>query len=169
MNYFLENWRSFVGLLSLIITIIGFPIAIWRAIQARNSAAAAEAASKETREAIAQILNVVELQRAIAVIQRLKVLHRDSKWEASLEHYQTLRAMLADIDARYPSSTPELHTTLREAIPQIKVIEDSVDRATHEGTSPSGARNFNRVLNTLQANLEEIASSTYFPGSEASK
>jgi hypothetical protein len=75
--------------------------------------------------------------------------------------------MLADIDARYPSSTPELHITLREAIPQIRVIEDSVDRAIRDGASPSGARNFNRVMNTIQAGLEEIASSTHFPGSEA--
>jgi hypothetical protein len=132
-----------------------------------TSAAAAEVASHETRDAITRVLTVVDLERAKAVIQRLKDLHRDNKWEAGLEHYQPLRAMLADIDARHPAPTPEVHTTLREAIVQVRVIEDSVDRALRENNEPSGARHFNRVLNTTQVHLEQIASSTHFRGSEA--
>lgn len=167
MDYFLDNWGSFVGLLSLIVTIIGFGVAIHRATQARKSAAAAEAASQETRDAITRVLTVVDLERAIALVQRLKVLHRDNKWDASLGHYQELRAMLSDIDARHPAPTPELHTTLREAIVQVRVIEDSVDGALRENTEPSGARNFNQVLNAIQVHLEQIASSTHFRRSEA--
>jgi hypothetical protein len=164
MAYFLDNWGSFVGLLSLVVTIIGFGVAIHRATQARESAAAAEAASQETRDAITRVLTVVDLQRAIALIERLKALHRDNKWDASVGHYQDLRAMLADIDARHPAPTPELHTTLREAIVQVRVIENSVDGALREKTEPSGARDFNYALNTVQVGLERIASST-FPGS----
>jgi hypothetical protein len=169
MDYFLDNWGSFVGLLSLIVTIIGFGVAIHRATQARKSAAAAEAASQETRKAVTKVLTLVDLQRAIALIQRLKALHRDNKWDACLGHYPDLRAMLADIDASHPAPTPGVHTTLRESILQLKVIEDSVDRALNDGTDPSGARNFNEVLNTIQVSLEEMASFTYFAGSEADR
>lgn len=169
MDYFLDNWGSFVGLLSLIITIIGFGVAIHRVTQARRSAAAAEVASQKTRVAITRVLTVVDLQRAIALIERLKALHRDNKWDASLGHYQELRAMLSDIEATHPAPTPDLHTTLREAIVQVRRIEDSVDEALRENTEPSGARNFNQVLNTIQANLEQIASFTYSAGSEAGR
>lgn len=75
--------------------------------------------------------------------------------------------MLSDIDARYPAPTPALHVTLREAIVQVRVIEDSVDGALRENTEPSGARNFNQVLNTIQVDLEQIASSTFSAGREA--
>lgn len=70
MDYFVDNWGNFVGLLSLVITIIGFGVAIHRATQARESAAGAEAASQETRDAITRVLAVVDLERAIALIQR---------------------------------------------------------------------------------------------------
>jgi len=169
MEYFLDNWGSFVGLLSLIVTIIGFAVAIHRATQARTSAAAAEAASHETRDAITRVLTVVDLERAIALIERLKTLHRDNKWDANLGHYQDLRAMLADIDARHPAPTPELHTTLRDAIEQVRVIEDSVDWALRDNSDPSGGQNFNQMLNAIQVGLEQIASSTHFRGSEATR
>jgi hypothetical protein len=162
MDYLLDNWGSFVGLVSLIITIIGFAVAIRRATQARKAA-------EEAREAIVRVLTVADLQRAIALIQRLKVLIRESRWEASLEHYQNLRSMLADIAARQPNPTPESRSTIQAAIPQITVIEINIDRAIRNGTDPSGLRNFNRVLSSIQANLEEIASSTPFADSEESR
>lgn len=164
MDYLLEHWGDFASLLGFAITIIGLWWAIRTAREAQKSATAAEAASVETRDAITRVLTIVDLERAIALIQHLKVLHRENKWQASLEHYQTLRAMLADIDARHPATTPELHATLREAIMQIKFIEDDVDMA--HGAEPSGARNFNEVLNTIQVNLEEIVSSAHFSGNE---
>ena len=61
----------------------------------------------------------------------------------------------------------ESRAALSRAIPQINAIENSVDRGISEGAEPSNLRNFNGVLNTIQANLEEIASSTHFADSEA--
>ena len=91
MEYFLVNWGSLVSLVSLIITVIMAGIAKWRASQARASATAAETASIEARSAITRVLTIVDLERAIALVQRLKVLHREAKWEACLEHYPVLR------------------------------------------------------------------------------
>ena len=111
---------------------------------------------------------MVELQRAISLVQRLKAIPRDGKWDAGVEHYQSLRETLSDIDARHPAPTPEIHEALRTAIPQLIVIEDSVDKGIREGSDPSGAANFNEVLNAIQADLEKIAGATYFvehPGS----
>lgn len=107
MEYFLGNWGSFVSLVSLVITVIMVGIAIWRAGQARESAKAAEMASIEARGAITRVLTIVDLERAISLIQRLKVLHREGKWEACLEHYPVLRQMLSDIQIMHPNPTPQ--------------------------------------------------------------
>ena len=115
MNYFLENWGSFVGVLSLVITIIGFIIAIRRATQART-------ASREARAAVIRVLSIADLQRAIALIQRLKDLHRDSKWAATLEHYQPLRAMLADINSRLSLQSSEQRTGQSRLIIFLKFV-----------------------------------------------
>ncbi len=151
MSYFLDNWGSFVGLLGLFITIIGFFIAIRRATQART-------ASREARAAVIKLLSIADLQRAIALIQRLKDLHRDSKWEASLEHYQALRVMLADIDSRLTGISADQRLDIRSAIPIIVVIENNVDEAVRGASQPSEATGFNEVLNNIQVSLENLAS-----------
>lgn len=169
MSYFLGNWGSFVGVLGVVISLGGFFIAIRRATQARSAAAAAQEASQETRAAMTQTMAVVDLQRAIALVQRLKVLHRDDNWEASLEHYQPLRAMLSDINGRHQLPRPEQHTLLREAVPQIQVMEDTLARALREGMDPAQQADYDQVLNAIQVSLERIASESYFPEGEAGR
>ena len=104
MGYFFDNWGSFAGLLGVVISAAGLAAAWVGAGKARDSAEAAELASRETRDAITAVLVVVELQRAIALIQRIKVLLSDEHWRTSLEHYQPLRAMLSDV--KYGSRSP---------------------------------------------------------------
>ncbi len=118
--------------------------------------------STETRSTITRVLTIVDLQKAIDLIQRVKLLHRDSKWEASLEHYQTLRSMLADIETRHPSPTEAFLTTIREAIPQITIIEDNIDRQLREGVQQVDIGEFNADLNKVQEYLEEAASTIFF-------
>ena len=51
MDYFIENWESFVGLIGVIISIGGLIaslVAMYRAGKARDAATAATTASKET-------------------------------------------------------------------------------------------------------------------------
>ena len=169
MDYFLDNWGSVASVLGLVVTAAGGIIsylAFRRAGKARDAAAAAEVASKETRAAMVSALAVVDLQRAIALLQRLKALHRDRKWEIGLEQYQPLRAMLADIEGRHALPDPEQHKALREAIPQLQFIEDAVASALAEGREPSPAAGFDQTLNSIQTSLEGIASATYFADRE---
>ncbi len=85
------------------------------------------------------------------------------------EHYQDLRHMLVDIGARHPEPSQDLSDVLQGATAQISVIEVSVDRGLRDRSDPRGAANFNRELDTIQANLERIASSTHFARSEGAR
>ena len=163
MDYLQDHWGSFVSAVGLVATVIGLVLVFRRAGEARTSAAAARTAAQEAREAITGVLTIVDLERAIAMVQRLKQLHVDSKWEVGLELYQPLRVMLTNIRTRGTIDRPEL----QEAVLQIRVMEESVVDALPAAMEPSGARNFYSVLNNIQASLEEIASSVYLPGSEA--
>lgn len=171
MAYVVDNWGSFVGILGVIISSIGLTVsfvAMVRAGKAREAATAAEEATRVTQQSISNVLATVDLQRAIALVQRLKVLHREENWEVSLEHYQPLRAMLSDINGRHPLPRQELHITLREAIPQIRVIEDIVSRSLRSGKDPALEVDLDTVLNSIQARLEELASTIQFTNSGAS-
>ena len=75
-------------------------------------------AASETRDQIAHHLQAVDLERAIGLIERIKTLHDNDRWEASREHYQTLRAMLSDVIAR----CPEDQSAVREKLATARTI-----------------------------------------------
>jgi hypothetical protein len=167
MGYFLDNWGSFASLVGVIISAAGLAaalVAMQRAGKARDSAEAAELASRETRDAITGVLVMVELQRAIALIQRIKDLIQDDLWVLTLGHYQPLRAMLADIRGRFQSAHPIDLQVLQDAINQVTVIDDVVAKILKDGLDPSVETDVREILNELQAQLERMASATYLDG-----
>ena len=158
MNYFLENWGSFVGLLGLLVGIAGVVFSVAAFQRAGKARDAAEAAKQATSIAISRSLATVDLERAIALTQRLKELHRVQRWEASLEHYQPLRVFLAEIRSRHPGLSPELQDRLREAIVDIREMEDLVSTVV-QGVSELGeTQAMDQILNQIQTELEGIAS-----------
>lgn len=172
MDYLYDN---LVGGAGLIATVVGLGIAIRQVVGARKAARAAESAasaahtaSVETRDTIHSVLVISDLERVIGYVQQIKSFHRDQKWDICLNMYQLLRSSLADIRARLPEPAAQHRLTLREAIDQVRAIEDNVDTAVRSDTSPTAAENFNSVLNAIQVRLEEIVSSAQIRGSEVS-
>ena len=102
------------------------------------------------------------MERAIGLIERIKTLHDNDNWEASREHYQELRAMLSDIIAR----CPEEQTNVREklAVARIVVFEmEHFVRPRVDRDIPDTDRSqWNRSLNVIQSDLEELASNVAF-------
>lgn len=162
MVYGLDNWGNLVGVAGLVITIIGAVISYFafrRAGKAREAAEAAEAASGETRAAIIRSLTTVDLERAVALVQRLKDLHRSNRWETSLEHYQPLRVMLAEIRSRHRDLAPELRQILDDAILNVTEIENVVTTAVTENKGLDRLRGFDSILNAIQSQLEILSGS----------
>lgn len=175
MDYLYDNWGDLVSLVGLLATVVGLWIAIRQVMMARkaaeaseNAASAAQRASIEARDAIHNVLTISDLQRVIGYVQQIKSLHRDQKWEICLHLYQLLRASLADIQARLPDPAARYRMILREAVPQIIVMENSVDAALGGSDDPEGVEDFNSILNGIQARLEEIVSSAQVGESEVS-
>ena len=162
MDWLGDNWGSVIGTLGLVATVVGLFVVFRRAGEARRSADASRVAAQETQLAISGVLTIVDLERAKAIVQRIKQLHMYQKWEISLELYQPLREMLTNIHTRGTIETPELAADIR----QLSVIEENITSAVSQGEEPSGVRNFPMVLNDIQMRLEQLASSTHLPGSE---
>ena len=103
----------------------------------------------------------MDLQRAIGLIQRIKTLHDNDRWEASRELYQSLREMLSDIIARCPDEKANLRKELTDARTTVSKTEESVRRRVSSAlaVSESARSQFNKRLNGIQSDLEELASS----------
>lgn len=162
IEFVAANWGGLVSVLGVLVSSIGLGWAISEARRARNASQAAQDAARETRSYIARHLQAVDLERAIALIQRIKELHNGGRWQSAMEQYQPLRAMLSDIVARCPESQTEFREKLNTARRRILDAENSVRGRLAQDTDESHRTQLYRELNQIQSDLEELASAIGF-------
>ena len=166
IDFVTDNWGSLASAAGLVVACAGIGWAIIESRRARSAAQAACAAANETRNDIVRYLQAVDLERAIALIQRIKLLHNSDQWQTAIEHYQPLRAMLADIIARCPDGQSELRGSLDASIRHVRQTENFVAERISQGISERDKSRLNRRLNSTQSNLEELASAMGFGDSQ---
>ena len=168
IEFWSSTWGDVATVVGIIVSLSGLAWAITEARGARSASEAAETAASDTRDQIARHLQTVDLQRAIGLIQRIKTLHDNARWEASGEHYQTLREMLSAIIARCPEEQASVREKLTAARTTVSKTEESVRRRVSSAQAvPVSVRSqFNKRLNGIQSDLEELASSVGFGDSQ---
>lgn len=162
MEFWSNNWGDAATAFGIIISLVGLGWAIREARGARSASQAAQAAASETRDQIARHLQAVDLQRAIGLIERIKTLHDNDRWEASTEHYQTLREMISDVIVRCPENQREVREKLATARTNVTGMDNLVRERGSGGVSESDRSLFGRSLNDIQSDLEELASDLGF-------
>ena len=100
--------------------------AIKEARGARSASEAAKTAATEARGQIGRHLQSVELRRAIGLIEQVKTLHDNDRWESSREHYQTLREMLSDVISRCSDDQIAVREELATSRVILRDMEDFV-------------------------------------------
>jgi hypothetical protein len=144
----------------------GLGWAIKEARGARSASQAAETAASEARDQIARHLQTVDLHRAIGLIERIKTLHDNDRWEAAREHYQALRAMLSDVIARCPVNQADVREKLATARTIIRDTENFVRERIGKSIEDRDRSRLNQSLNDIQSDLEELASVMGFGDSQ---
>ena len=158
MEFVIANWGSLTSAIGVIVSLVGL---VWVFIEARGARTASQAAQEATRETnsqIARYLQTVDLERAIGLIQRIKLLHNTSRWEAAMEQYQSLRMMLSDIIARCPENQTEFRDELATARTIVRDMENFVGEYVGQSIGERERSILNRRLNDIQSDLEELAS-----------
>ncbi|MCY4653063.1 MAG: hypothetical protein OXC95_07855 [Dehalococcoidia bacterium] len=158
MDFLSDHWGSVFSVIGVVVSVVGLAWAILEAHSAKSAAQAAEQATVETRDSIGRYLAATDLARAIGLIQRLKLLHRESRWEAALEQYQAVRAIISSIAARHPDLETETKRLLALAREQISVMEDYVETQVSRSLEPDDMGRLNRQLNQIQSHLEDTSS-----------
>ena len=166
LEFWTNTWGDAVTILGIVVSLVGLGWAINEARGARSASNAARKAASETRDQIARHLQAVDLQRAIGLIERIKTLHDNSRWEASREHYQTLRAMLSDVIVRCPKDQTDVREKLTTSRTIVGNMENLVRQRGGDGVSGREKSRLNRSLNDIQCDLEELASYIGFGDSQ---
>jgi hypothetical protein len=133
---------------------------------ARTASEEAERVATETRDSVSRQLQAVDLQRAIGLIGRVKVLHDNERWEASTELYQTMREMLSDIIVRCPVELVEIRGKLATARTIVRDMENFVRPRVARGIPERAQFRLIQSLNGIQSDLEELASNLGFGDSQ---
>lgn len=168
MGFWSSTWGDLATVIGIVVALGGLAWAIKEARGARSASEAAEAAASDTSAQIARHLQTVDLQRAIGLIQRIKTLHDNDRWEAAGEHYQPLREMLSAIIARCPVELTGVREKLSTARTIVGDMEILVRQhvGLHASVPESDRYRLNQSLNDVQSDLEELASSVWFGDSQ---
>ena len=166
MDFWSATWGDLATLVGILVSLGGLGWAIKEARGARTASEAARAAASETRDQIAHHLQTVDLQRAIGLIERIKTLHDNGRWEASTELYQTLSEMLSDVIARCPENQADGREKLMTARSTIRQIENRVRQRVSRPITENDRARWNRRLSSIQSDLEELASNLGFGASQ---
>ena len=161
MDFLSDHWGNIFSVIGVVVSVVGLAWAILEAQGAKSAAQAAEQATIETRDSIGRHLVTIDLERAVSLIQRLKLLHRESRWEGALEQYHPLRAIISDIVSRYPELEVEVREDLTRARTSLSHMENSVE-SYRQRPEDADFTSLNIRLNDIQSDLEGIASAMEF-------
>ena len=161
MDYFLENWGSFVGLAGLIVSSGG----LWYACLARRAAQSAERAAKEARQALTRTLRLVDVQEAIDLIDRLRDRLVSEEWPVVRELYSRLQSKLSDVRAALPTAQEQYRESISDALREIEALQNMAYQiGGDEEFDPDLYGYPLETLNTIQQSLRTMRSDMTFSG-----
>ena len=166
MEFWSTTWGDLATFAGIIVALVGLIWAIKEASGARSASEAANKAAGETADQIAGHLQRVDLQRAIGLIERIKTLHDNNRWEGSTELYQSLRGMLSDVIVRCSESQADGRKKLSEARGIVEDMENLVRKHSSREIPDRQRYRLNQRLNNIQSDLEELASNVGFGDSQ---
>ena len=160
MDYLIENWGSFVGVLGLLASVGGLVYALL----ARLAAKSAEQAAREARQALARTISSIDVERAVAPIGRLKDIHDRRNWDYALGIYPDLRRTLSQISESIPVDLSQYRSSINRAVPQITAMENLVRRSREENESGEleDISSLDETLNEIQQDLETLQSNMMY-------
>ena len=146
------DWITWLSVVGSIASLIGLPLAIVSAVQAWRAATAAAQAKDEVekfRREIKLISDVLDFQRAIALMDDVKSFIRHANFPPVPDRIATLIVLLNNIRATSSGRNQEAETTIQKSVVTLRRIEDAITRSLLAGEDkPRGISNFNQKISS---------------------
>jgi hypothetical protein len=157
VEFLVSHWGGVSSVVGMIVSVAGIGWAIKEARGAHSASQAAKTAANATRDRVARRLRATDFERAVGVVNRLKLLHSIERWEAAIEQYQTLRTMINDILSYHLQSDTEHTQTLTTARLLVSRMETYVEIRIDNGLDARDRAVLGRRLAAVQSALEDTA------------
>ncbi len=152
-----------IGAIGLVVSAAALIIAVWQIRKTQTAAESAAQAANAAREAVLQTIAISELAQAIALIELLKELHKNSDFSRALDRYTLLRQLITALQTR---QTDEYKIPFDNAIIQLIEIETTVKEAVYTGNQVNTAQidsdllKIQQLLDEVRVEQEQRASGT---------
>ncbi len=142
LSFWAQHWGDVASVVGLAMTLVTLRLA-----------AGAKKAAEQARARISVLDTISMASAAIALLDEIKRVQRSLEWALVLHLYSSLRKSLVAIQHARPESANPLGT----ALTQIRVIEDSIERALAKSQPSSlNVADFNRIVSVLIDDLGQV-------------
>ena len=124
--------------------------------------AAAESASVETRAALGRTLSLVDIQRAIAMVQTIQEALRRQQWDVAVVLCPGLSATLHDINVSIAGGYEGDTSVISSAVGRISMIEEIISLQGDNEPDDDAVSRCSSELISIRNSLEEIASNIIY-------
>ena len=151
------NWGSLASALGLLVSIIGFSIAVYQTMRSRKAAEAAERAVIETKSILAKNDAIADINVASERIQELRRIFRrgDASSDRALDTVYNVRRMLSDISSQYPSLTQCDRISLLEAAETLGHIERRAHNQEYSDDDDDALIQIESIVHKLASDIKQ--------------
>jgi len=157
MKQFLtEHWGDTASVAGLVVSLVGFVIAIRQASRARTAAQRAEIAANQIRSTIYGFDLLQNLTALTQILSEIVTLHQHGAWQAVAERYVTARRLVVATRAakfQFSVREKELMTSLLQ---QLAEMEEKVDGVIMKGNKPPEASRYNKRIRGHQDGITQM-------------
>jgi hypothetical protein len=108
------------------------------------------------RGAIQFTTSIAELASALAILEEIKRLQRESAWRVIPDRYSTLRLKLIGIRASTSICDEEQSQVLQDAIEQLATLEQRIERALARNSMPPNPAKLNEIVSTILGRVHGV-------------
>lgn len=137
-------------------SLLGLIVSIFTLAYVQISKKAAQEAVKKVRADIGHLNEVAGFTAAIATMEEIKRLHRESAWSILPERYSVLRKHLISIKEAAEDLTAEQKKTLQSAIQFFAGLESQVEVALSQKADPHDVPGINKQVSRQIDKLQSV-------------
>lgn len=159
-DWLFGNWGDIASALGLVVSIIGFSVAVAQTIRSRKAAESAERAVKEARRSLSKNVTIAELTTASERIQELRRIVRrgDAEPDRLFDMFYNIRLMLSDISSQHPDLGEDDRTNLQEAADTLGQIERRVSNLEYSHDKDEQVGEMDNDLLKIQSLIHKLTS-----------
>lgn len=155
-QFFKEHWGDLASVMGLLVSIVGFVIAVEQIRSSRRAAEQARDAAAEVRSRFRDLDILAAFTEVLGVLAEIKRLHRANAWNTVVDRYATARRLLVAISHMLRDGKYYDGEEVSMAVHQLLILEPRVERALATSKSPPSISNTNAILSKMEDDLAVV-------------